>query len=57
MQVLKHNNDGNSVKFGGLGFTSGYDAGAWTEVNVGVNGYGWIYDYHILMQAVWANIS
>ena len=54
---LKNQTDGNSIKFGGLGFTSGYDAGAWTEANVGNNGYGWIYDYHILMQAVWSNIS
>ena len=54
---LKSQTDGNSIKFGGLEFTSGYDARAWTEVNVGDNGYGWIYDYHILMQAVWSNIS
>ena len=53
VQNIKNSNDGNSIKFGGLGFLSGFDAGAWTEVNVGPKGYGWIYDYHILMQAVW----
>ena len=57
VQSLKNQSDGNAIKFGGLGFTSGYDTGAWTKVNVGTNGYGCIYDYHILMQAVWSNIS
>ena len=57
VQSLKNKSDGNAIQFGGLGFTLGYDAGAWTEVNVGLNGYGWIYDYHILMQDVWSNIS
>ena len=54
---VKTANDSDSVKFGGLGFTSGPDVSAWIETNVGPWSYGWVYDFHILLQAVWSNIS
>ena len=54
---LKASSNSYSVKFGGLGFTSEPNVSSWIKTNVGPWSYGWIYDFHILMQAVWSNIS
>ena len=57
VNALKNAYDSDAVKFDGLGFTLKPDVVVWIEVNVNPCTYGWIYDYHVLMQAVWANIS
>ena len=46
-----------SIKFGNLGFSSIRDAKAWCELHLEPFGYGWVFDFHILLQQVWTNIS
>ena len=57
IRQLKSANDKTSTKFGGLNFSSGLDAKAWCEINLEPHGYGWLFDYHIIMQQVWTNMS
>ena len=33
------------------------DAGAWLETHAAVEGYGWVYDHHTLMQAIHMTFS
>ena len=57
IRELKAAGDKATTKFGGLFFSSGHDSKAWCEVNLEPNGYGWIFDFHIIMQQVWTNMS
>ena len=54
---LKSRGDLDMVKFGGLGFQAVADAGAWLETHAAFEGYSWVYDHHILMQAVHTTFS
>lgn len=49
---FKTSQDKEVVKFGGLGFQSNEDCSSWVEMHAAVEGYGWVYDFHTLMQAV-----
>ena len=54
---LKSRGDSDIVRFGGLGFQSVSDSGAWLETHAAVEEYGWVYNHHILMQAVHMTFS
>ena len=54
---LETNNDKGSVKFGGLGFKNVEEAVAWLEINDATGSYGWVYDFHTMMQAVYNMVS
>ena len=45
--------DSTPVKFGGLGFQTVGDLGAWLETHAVNDGYSCVYDHHTLMQAVY----
>ena len=57
ISILNSCNDADVAKFGGLGFNTVADAGAWLETHAAGEGYGWIYDYDTLMQAVHTTFS
>ena len=55
--ALETNKDKGAVKFGGLGFRNVDEVGAWLEINDSTGAYGWVYDFHTLMQAVFNMVS
>ena len=57
LTTFRSKGDSEAVRFGGLGFSSIPEAGAWMETHASGAGYGWVYDHHTLMQAVHTTFS